>query len=331
MRRIVIIEDERLLLAGIVRGLKSSPELGVVAADNLDLGLRAIDEARPDLVLSDINLPDRSGLELLGELQKRKLVIPVIFMTAFMSQYRPFFRKHPYLEVVEKPISIAELRALILDRLERASRQADAPPFSLADYLQLACLGRHSVTVEVRHFGLAIGTLLVFQGELWSVQDKAGTGEAALQRLVALDQASSVCVGFHGGPPPRNITRSWEAVLLDAVRQVDEERAGKTDDTPEPLLEQDLLDDAAWEELARPPARASGLFVRDESSFEEVYDAALDALLDKSYETALDALLEAERIRPGDPRVSANLQRLKDLGVDGAEQALVGDREKQGA
>lgn len=47
--------------------------------------LRAVAEARPDLLLLDINLPDRSGWDLLRALHGRGIDIPTIVISAARS------------------------------------------------------------------------------------------------------------------------------------------------------------------------------------------------------------------------------------------------------
>jgi len=48
-------------------------------------------------------------------------------------------------------------------------------PFSVVDYVQLACLGRHSVHIDME-FVKAAGKVIVWQGELWSASDEQGEG-----------------------------------------------------------------------------------------------------------------------------------------------------------
>ena len=44
------------------------------------------------------------------------------------------------------------------------------------------------------------------------------------------------------------------------------------------------------------------------------FEAGIDALLDKDYPRAQAAFLQADGLRPGDPRITANLRRLEELG-----------------
>ena len=48
----------------------------------MSAGLRALSEAPPDLVLLDLVMPGRSGLEFLAELEPRGDAPPVVVLTA---------------------------------------------------------------------------------------------------------------------------------------------------------------------------------------------------------------------------------------------------------
>ena len=54
-------------------------------APDAEAALHAIEESVPHLVLTDLRLPGKSGLDLLGEVRARHPRLPVIIMTAFGS------------------------------------------------------------------------------------------------------------------------------------------------------------------------------------------------------------------------------------------------------
>src|SRR2546423_15449141 len=79
--RIVVIEDEQAIRRGVADALHAS---GYEVAEAGD-GVKGLEEAvRPgvDLVLLDLLLPRRDGLELLALLRKVRPTLPVIILTA---------------------------------------------------------------------------------------------------------------------------------------------------------------------------------------------------------------------------------------------------------
>src|SRR3970040_1707944 len=81
---ILIVDDEE----AIRESLETLLELegyGVTLAEDARAGLDALGHAAFDLVLLDLNLPDRSGLEVVEEIRQTDKETPVILLTAYGS------------------------------------------------------------------------------------------------------------------------------------------------------------------------------------------------------------------------------------------------------
>ena len=81
MIKAIIIDDERLARNELRKLLKEYPEINIVEeAANVDEGLEKIESFSPDLIFLDIQMPGKTGFDLLAELER----IPrVIFTTAY--------------------------------------------------------------------------------------------------------------------------------------------------------------------------------------------------------------------------------------------------------
>src|SRR5438477_5683413 len=140
--RIVVIEDEHPIRRGIADALRASGYEVAEAAD----GQRGLEEAtRPgvDLVLLDLMLPRRSGLDLLTDLRKTRPSLPVIILTARGSEDdRVRGLKMGADDYVVKPFSAKELLA----RVEAVLRRSVDRP----DEVRAARLGHAVVDFERR-------------------------------------------------------------------------------------------------------------------------------------------------------------------------------------
>ena len=77
----IIIDDERLARNELKKLLEQHPEIQVVdEASAVDEGVEKVDMARPDLIFLDIQMPGKTGFDLLAELEKAPRVI---FTTAY--------------------------------------------------------------------------------------------------------------------------------------------------------------------------------------------------------------------------------------------------------
>jgi two-component system, LytTR family, response regulator len=81
MIRAVIIDDERLARNELKKLLQEFPEIEIIAeAANANEGIEKIDSLNPDLIFLDIQMPGKTGFDMLAELDKAP---DVIFTTAY--------------------------------------------------------------------------------------------------------------------------------------------------------------------------------------------------------------------------------------------------------
>jgi DNA-binding response OmpR family regulator len=123
--RVVVIEDEPAIRRGVVDALRSSGYEATEAAD----GVRGLEEAIRhgiDLVLLDLVLPKRDGLDVLRELRQIRPTLPVIVLTARGSEDdRVRGLGLGADDYVIKPFSARELLARVEAVLRRS---VDRPP-----------------------------------------------------------------------------------------------------------------------------------------------------------------------------------------------------------
>lgn len=340
MRRILIVEDEEMLREGMMRALAKLPEVEVMGAGSVGEALARIDDAAPDAVISDLNLPDRFGGELLEELDRRGLRIPVTFVSAYTRSLGEKVPRSPRVRLIEKPISLARLRDLAMQALTMRCDSELPPPFGLSDYLELAFLGRHSVVITQQRTELdedAVGRIVVWKGQLWAAYDAQGDGEAAFRRIVVSSGGVFHCHTLDGDPGPRQLDGNGTMLLLDALRCADEEKALRAG-------EPTYSDDASSGEVprARHPAafgsEANTQHVPDRGAksplpgasadtadvhagghanargYDEAFERGVTALISRDYRAAAEWFAEALRQRPGDRVAAANIERLRALG-----------------
>lgn len=81
-RRILIVEDHPLMRSGVVAWIHQACDLEVCGeADTAPTGLRLAQELEPDLVLCDITLAGRSGLEMVRDIRAIDPELPVLILS----------------------------------------------------------------------------------------------------------------------------------------------------------------------------------------------------------------------------------------------------------
>lgn len=80
--QLAVVEDDDSMREAIVRllGAAGLKALAFASAEELLASAASVDAA---CVISDLMLPEKSGLELLGELRARQLCTPMILITAY--------------------------------------------------------------------------------------------------------------------------------------------------------------------------------------------------------------------------------------------------------
>ena len=121
--RVLIIDDDESLRK-VIGYMLEEAGYDVDRAASAEEGLRLLASRRPDLVLSDIKMPKRDGIELLGDIKRIDASIPVVILTAFASvETAVEAMKRGAADYLTKPISRDDLtltveKTLKLHRLE---------------------------------------------------------------------------------------------------------------------------------------------------------------------------------------------------------------------
>jgi two-component system, chemotaxis family, chemotaxis protein CheY len=81
--KVLIVDDSKAMRLIVRRTLRQAgfEDIEVSEAANGLEALSALEKAPADLVLSDWNMPEMSGLELLNQLNARKIAVPFGFIT----------------------------------------------------------------------------------------------------------------------------------------------------------------------------------------------------------------------------------------------------------
>jgi len=87
-RTVLIVDDSILIIERMIPLLEEMENISfVVHAANYKEGLEVLSRLTPDMVLLDINLPDKSGIELLRVIHERHLEIAVLMISNNADQY----------------------------------------------------------------------------------------------------------------------------------------------------------------------------------------------------------------------------------------------------
>lgn len=121
MSDILIIDDERQMRRLLTRILTSAGHT-VREAPNGRIGLELFLQARPQLVITDILMPEREGIETIRKIHADDPKVPILAISGgSMPMYLDIATKLGATAQLAKPFSANELLEVVLGLLERAA------------------------------------------------------------------------------------------------------------------------------------------------------------------------------------------------------------------
>lgn len=116
--KILVVDDERGLCAGIQEALKREGYV-VDAANDAPAALKMMGERLYNLVVTDMKMPEMSGLQLLKEAKQKSRDTQFILMTAYGTvESAVEAMKEGAYDYLSKPLDMQRLRVLVLKALE---------------------------------------------------------------------------------------------------------------------------------------------------------------------------------------------------------------------
>ncbi|MBI5055096.1 MAG: sigma-54-dependent Fis family transcriptional regulator [Nitrospirae bacterium] len=113
MDKILVVDDE----AGILHSFKKvlgRHDYDVVTASSGEEALEKVNREQPDLVIMDVNMPGRDGIETLNELKSLHPSLSVIIMTAYTTSEKAITAmKNGAFDYITKPVDNAQLISLV--------------------------------------------------------------------------------------------------------------------------------------------------------------------------------------------------------------------------
>lgn len=267
--RVLIIDDELGPRESLRILLKNEYE--VFCADNVNRGIELLREKQPDVVVMDIRMPGKTGIEGLREIRALDPHVAVIMLTGFGA-----------LETAQEALRIGAN-----DYLKK--------PFDTREMMEV-------IRTNVRRTALnrkRAGT----ERELQEINRRLTNELAKKDRLASMGQASAELV--HDLRNPLAVVLGYVQILSEDLHRARETHTGSLDTSSEyvTLIERniqrcrDIID--AWQDLGRNSKRAHQP-VALESVLREVVDGQFPLAIERNASLELD-LDQGHALVVGDP------------------------------
>lgn len=286
----ILILDDNNFDRMIARKLLDTQGYRVIEAESGQAALKILKEdAKPDLILLDLQMPGMDGFEFLDALlHKESLDIPVIMVSGLDYEHLKIKAlKKGADDYIVKPYSqgefLARIRA-VLRRSKRFSRakgvmEGELSDIGLSELLQNMELASKTGSLSAHDID---GKIYVENGELVHASQGPFTGQEAIHRMFLLERGYFSIVF---GPLPGDIPRKpipLMSVLMNAANEVDEIKDAIHQANPKGLKIQASGDLSAFPAIdnikRRLPLSALDAVAAMDCSIRENLDSLLEAL-----------------------------------------------------
>jgi CheY-like chemotaxis protein len=222
-KRVLVVDDEEDLTWSISKHLaKDKDKYELTTVNSARAAIDMLTQLPVDLVITDIRMPEVSGLDLLLQIRQQYPSTKVIIMTAYgSSQIQDEANNRGCFKYIEKPFEIQDLRKLILDGVEeKKGFEGKISELQLSDLIQMNCLGRLTTALHVQKEELH-GTIFFKDGHIIHTQVDDVVGEEAFYEIMTW-QGGSFSIERDAGTPKTTIHKGWQSLLLEGMRRADE-------------------------------------------------------------------------------------------------------------
>lgn len=226
--KILIIDDSKVILKMMEKYL-SNQGYAVVTADSAVKAAKILQKDDFLLIITDISMPNVSGLDLLLWIKNNKPDSRVVVMTAFSSEeMKKFVSKTGAINYIEKNGDLNSLNKVIIESFSKGFT-GNIKDISLFDFLNIIYLSKSSKTINVEDPNTNNTGMIVFKdGEVIHAKIANLEGEEAFYKIMELDSGDF----YDSELPSKNSTITiktpFNFLLMNAAKIMDETRRNKS-------------------------------------------------------------------------------------------------------
>jgi DNA-binding NtrC family response regulator len=227
IRKILIVDDDPNVRSIISSTLKSYDEYGVLTAENGKVATKILEIIKIDLVITDLEMPEMNGFELLSYINNNCPQIPVIVLAwsvtnVMETKIKGLLGSCKYLE---KPLDINAITEMIYGEFNRGGGQIQG--ISTSAFLQLVEVEEKTCTLTVKSQN-RVGYMYFLKGGLIDAETDGLQGEKAAYNIISWEKSlieiEDIC-----RKEKKEINKPLMMILMEATKLKDEAGSEKED------------------------------------------------------------------------------------------------------
>lgn len=226
--KILIVDDSKVILRMMEKYL-SSQGYSITLADSAVKAAKILQKEDFLLIITDISMPNVSGLDLLLWIKNNKPESRVVVMTAFSSEeMKKFISKTGAINYIEKNGDLGHLNRTISESFAKGF-SGNIKDISLFDFLNIIYLSKSTKTINIESpYSDDTGLIFFKDGEIINAEINELTGEDAFYKIMAMDSGDfydsneEVKSNVH-----HTIKTPFNFLLMNAAKIIDETKRAK--------------------------------------------------------------------------------------------------------
>ncbi|MDH5676197.1 MAG: response regulator [Myxococcales bacterium] len=230
MTSILVVDDDEMLRADVAQELRAEG-FDVSEASNVDAALSELGKRPPDVLLTDLRMEGRDGVDLLVQLREVAPHTMPILMSGFATA-RDYQRATELgaVKVLTKPFTPKEMFEAVQHALDCGTGfRGSVHGISLVDMLQMFHFGQRTIALHIS--GAADSTIEFRVGEIVDAARGELVGVDALREILATPSGAMRTSVPDGSRAP-TIALPFQSLLMDTLREIDETRPGAAEIDP---------------------------------------------------------------------------------------------------
>ncbi len=228
MRNVLIVDDEPALLLSIESGFENQQDrFKVFTAANGKKALTTLGEHEIDLVVTDLQMPEMDGFELLAEMSSKYPTIPNVVMSAFgTTEIESQLKSLGTFQFLNKPLDFDALEECITTALDSIEEQKGSiSGLSLGNFLQLIDAEQKTCTISVFNSSSHKGVLHFSSGKILNAATGDLKADAAVIEMITWDNVKISLQELAVSPHVCVIKAELMLLLMEGAKLKDETKA----------------------------------------------------------------------------------------------------------
>lgn len=226
--KILIVDDSKVILKMMEKHLNNQG-YSVTLADSAVKAAKILKKEDFLLIITDISMPNVSGLDLLLWIKNNKPNSKVVVMTAFSSEeMKKFISKTGAINYIEKNGDLGNLNKTISESFAKGF-SCNIKDISLFDFLNIIYLSKSTKIINIESpYSGDIGLIFFKDGEIIHSEINELTGEDAFYKIMAMDSGDF----YDSNEKVKNniehsIKTPFNFLLMNAAKIIDEAKRSK--------------------------------------------------------------------------------------------------------